>query len=127
MLRIEDTDLERSTPESVQAILDAMQWLGLDYDEGPYYQTQRFERYLEVINQLIEKGDAYYCECSRERLDALRERQMAAKQKPRYDGCCRELGLQADSGHPMVVRFKNPQQGVVSFNDHVKGEISVSN
>ena len=127
VLRIEDTDLERSTPESVQAILDAMQWLGLDYDEGPYYQTQRFERYLEVIKQLVEQGHAYYCKCSRERLDALREQQMAAKQKPRYDGCCRELGLQADSGEPMVVRFKNPQQGVVSFFDHVKGEISVSN
>ena len=127
VLRIEDTDLERSTPESVQAILDAMQWLGLDYDEGPYYQTQRFERYLEVIEQLIEQGHAYYCECSRERLDVLREQQMAAKQKPRYDGCCRELGLQADSGKPMVVRFKNPQQGVVSFLDHVKGEIRVSN
>jgi len=65
VLRIEDTDLERSTPESVQAILDAMQWLGLDYDEGPYYQTQRFERYLEVIKQLVEQGHAYYCECSR--------------------------------------------------------------
>ena len=127
VLRIEDTDLERSTPESVQAILDAMQWLGLDYDEGPYYQTQRFERYLEVISQLVEQGHAYYCECSRERLDALREQQMATKEKPRYDGCCRELGLQADSGKPMVVRFKNPRQGVVSFLDHVKGEISVSN
>ena len=127
VLRIEDTDLERSTPASVQAILDAMQWLGLDYDEGPYYQTQRFERYLDVIGQLVEQGDAYYCECSRERLDALREQQMAAKQKPRYDGCCRELGLRADSARPMVVRFKNPQQGVVSFFDHVKGEISVSN
>ena len=127
VLRIEDTDLERSTPESVQAILDAMQWLGLDYDEGPYYQTQRFERYLEVIKQLIEQGHAYYCECSRERLDDLREQQMAAKQKPRYDGCCRELGLQADSGKPMVVRFNNPQQGFVRFLDHVKGEISVSN
>ena len=127
VLRIEDTDLERSTPESVQAILDAMQWLGLDYDEGPYYQTQRFERYLEVINQLIEQGHAYYCECSRERLDDMREQQMTAKQKPRYDGCCRELGLQAGSGKPMVVRFKNPQQGFVRFLDHVKGEISVSN
>jgi len=127
VLRIEDTDLERSTPESVQAILDAMQWLGLDYDEGPYYQTQRFERYLEVISQLVEQGHAYYCECSRERLDALREQQMATKEKPRYDGCCRELGLQADIGKPMVVRFKNPRQGVVSFLDHVKGEISVSN
>ena len=127
VLRIEDTDLQRSTPESVQAILDAMQWLGLDYDEGPYYQTQRFDRYLEVIEQLIEQGQAYYCECSRERLDTLREQQMAAKQKPRYDGRCRELGLQADGDKAMVVRFKNPQQGVVSFLDHVKGEISVSN
>jgi glutamyl-tRNA synthetase len=127
VLRIEDTDLERSTPESVQAILDAMQWLGLDYDEGPYYQTQRFERYLQVIQQLIEQGHAYYCECSRERLDALREQQMAAKQKPRYDGCCRDLGLLSDSSESMVVRFKNPQQGIVSFHDHVKGEISISN
>ncbi len=127
VLRIEDTDLERSTPASVQAILDALQWLGLDYDEGPYYQTQRFERYLEVIELLIEQGDAYYCRCSRERLDDLREQQKAAKQKPRYDGCCRELGLQADSDIPMVVRFKNPQHGVVSFRDQVKGEISVNN
>jgi len=127
VLRIEDTDLERSTPESVQAILDAMQWLGLDYDEGPYYQTQRFDRYREVIKQLIEQDHAYYCECSRERLDDLREQQMAAKQKPRYDGCCRELGLQPEADRPMVVRFKNPRQGVVNFSDHVKGEISVSN
>ncbi len=127
VLRIEDTDLERSTAESVQAILDAMQWLGLDYDEGPYYQTQRFDRYLEVIKQLIEQGHAYYCECSRERLDDLREQQMAAKQKPRYDGCCRDLGLQPEADRPVVVRFKNPRQGVVNFNDHVKGDISVSN
>jgi len=127
VLRIEDTDLERSTPESVKAILDAMQWLGLDYDEGPYYQTQRFERYKAVIRQLVEQGDAYYCECSRERLDALRERQMADKQKPRYDGCCRDLGLRPRDGVPMVVRFRNPQQGVVSFRDHVKGEVSVAN
>ncbi len=127
VLRIEDTDLERSTPESVKAILDAMHWLGLDYDEGPYYQTQRFDRYKSVIRQLVEQGDAYYCECSRERLDALRERQMAEKQKPRYDGCCRELGLRPREGVPMVVRFRNPQQGVVSFRDHVKGEVSVAN
>jgi glutamyl-tRNA synthetase len=115
------------TAESVQAILDAMQWLGLDYDEGPYYQTQRFDRYLEVIKQLIEQGHAYYCECSRERLDDLREQQMAAKQKPRYDGCCRDLGLQPEADRPVVVRFKNPRQGVVNFNDHVKGDICVSN
>ena len=127
VLRIEDTDLERSTPESVKAILDAMQWLGLDYDEGPYYQTQRFERYQAVIRQLVEQGDAYYCECSRERLDALREKQMAEKQKPRYDGCCRDLGLRPEQGKSLVVRFRNPQQGIVSFKDHVKGEVSVSN
>jgi glutamyl-tRNA synthetase len=127
VLRIEDTDLERSTPESVQAILDAMQWLGLDYDEGPYYQTQRFSRYRAVIRQLVEQGDAYYCQCSRERLDALRERQMAQKQKPRYDGCCRELDLQPQAGVPLVVRFRNPQEGVVSFRDHVKGEVCVAN
>ena len=127
VLRIEDTDLQRSTQESVQAILDAMQWLGLDYDEGPFYQTQRFERYVEVIDQLIGQGQAYYCECSRERLDELREQQMADKQKPRYDGRCRELGLKPDGDKDLVVRFRNPQQGVVSFLDHVKGEISVSN
>ncbi len=127
VLRIEDTDLERSTPESVQAILDGMAWLGLDYDEGPFYQTQRFERYHDIIDQLIAQGDAYYCECSKQRLDTLRERQMAAKQKPRYDGCCRDLGLRPDSAKPMVVRFRNPQAGVVSFNDHVKGPIAVNN
>ena len=127
VLRIEDTDLERSTPESVQAILDAMDWLGLDYDEGPYYQTRRFDQYHAAIQQLLQQGDAYYCECSRERLETLRERQMADKQKPRYDGCCRDKGLQPAAGVPMVVRFRNPQQGVVSFRDHVKGEVSVDN
>jgi glutamyl-tRNA synthetase len=127
VLRIEDTDLERSTPESVQAILDGMAWLGLDYDEGPFFQTKRFDRYHQVIDQLIEQGDAYYCECSKQRLDALREQQMAAKQKPRYDGCCRDLGLQPEAGKPMVVRFRNPRDGAVSFEDHVKGRIEVSN
>ena len=127
VLRVEDTDLERSTPESVQAILDAMQWLELDYDEGPYYQTQRFERYQQAIRQLVEQGDAYHCECSRERLDTLREQQMAAKEKPRYDGRCRDLGLKPEPGKPMVVRFRNPEEGVVSFKDHVKGEVNVDN
>ncbi len=127
VLRIEDTDLERSTPESVQAILDGMAWLGLDADEGPHYQTRRFDRYSEVIDQLIAQGDAYYCECSRQRLDQLRERQMAAKQKPRYDGCCRDLNLQPGEGSAMVVRFRNPLEGTVVFSDHVKGEISVDN
>lgn len=127
VLRIEDTDLERSTPESVQAILDGMAWLGLDCDEGPFYQTRRFDRYLEVIEQLLAQGDAYYCRCSKERLDSLRAEQMAAKQKPRYDGCCRELGLRPDGKTPMVVRFRNPREGVVEFDDCVKGRISVAN
>jgi glutamyl-tRNA synthetase len=127
VLRIEDTDLERSTPESVKAILDAMDWLELDYDEGPYYQTQRFDHYEQAIQKLLDQGDAYYCECSRERLEALREQQMADKQKPRYDGCCRDLGLEPKADAPMVVRFRNPKQGVVIFKDHVKGEISVDN
>ncbi len=127
VLRIEDTDLERSTPESVQAILDGMAWLGLDCDEGPFFQTQRFDRYLEVIEQLLEQGDAYYCQCSRERLEALRTEQMAARQKPRYDGCCRDLGLRPDGNTPMVVRFRNPREGAVEFDDCVKGSISVAN
>jgi len=127
VLRIEDTDLERSTPESVQAILDGMSWLGLDHDEGPFYQTERFERYREAIANLLEQGDAYYCECSRERLEALREQQMAAREKPRYDGCCRDLGLQPDSTRSLVIRFRNPRDGDVVFRDHVKGEVRVAN
>jgi len=127
VLRIEDTDLERSTEASVQAILDGMAWLNLDYDEGPFYQTQRFGRYKAVIQQLLDQGDAYYCACSKERLEKLREEQMANKQKPRYDGCCRNLNLKADTAENLVIRFKNPQAGTVTFDDQVKGEITVSN
>ncbi|MFT5503965.1 MAG: glutamyl-tRNA synthetase, partial [Gammaproteobacteria bacterium] len=127
VLRIEDTDLERSTEASVKAILDGMAWLDLDHDEGPYYQTQRFDQYRRVIQQLISQGDAYYCCCSRERLDELREAQMAAKEKPRYDGCCRDKQLSPENGLDLVIRFKNPQLGTVEFNDAVKGSISVEN
>jgi glutamyl-tRNA synthetase len=127
VLRIEDTDLGRSTEASVQAILDGMKWLKLDYDEGPIFQTQRFDRYKEIIQQLVDQGDAYYCACSKEKLESLREQQMAAKQKPRYDGCCRDMGLSPDGTADLVVRFKNPQQGEVTFADHVKGSITVSN
>ncbi len=127
VLRIEDTDLERSSDASVQAILDGMEWLDLDYDEGPYFQTRRFDRYKTAIRQLIDQGDAYYCDCSKQRLESLREAQIEAKQKPRYDGCCRDLELSPGNGQDLVVRFKNPQQGVVTFVDHVKGEVSVSN
>ena len=125
ILRIEDTDKERSTPESVQAILDGMQWLGLNYDQGPFYQTDRYPRYTQLANQLLSQGKAYRCSCSKERLEVLRDAQMNAKEKPRYDGHCRDKNLNADAPH--VVRFKNPQNGVVSFTDQVYGDIHVDN
>jgi glutamyl-tRNA synthetase len=124
ILRIEDTDLERSSQESVNAILEGMTWLGLEYDEGPFYQTQRFDRYKEVIEQLLAQGDAYYCYCSREELDVLREQQMANKEKPRYNGKCRNG---AENSGERVVRFKNPELGEVVIDDLVKGRIVVAN
>ncbi len=126
ILRIEDTDRERSTEASVQAIFDGMSWLGLSHDEGPYYQTERLERYKEIIQQLLDQGDAYYCYCSRERLDALREEQMKAGGKPKYDGKCRD-GAEAVEGVSPVVRFKNPEQGSVTIKDHVRGEVVIAN
>ncbi|WP_131794812.1 glutamate--tRNA ligase [Fluoribacter gormanii] len=126
ILRIEDTDQERSTKESVQAILDGMAWLGMDYTEGPYYQTERYERYNQVAQQFLDEGKAYRCECSKERLEALRTEQLAAKEKPRYDGHCRDKNLPS-SDKPFVIRFKNPGQGTVSFHDEVYGEIHVAN
>lgn len=125
ILRIEDTDRERSTPESVQAILEGLAWLQLSADEGPFYQTQRFERYGEVIEQLLASGDAYRCYCSKERLDQLREAQTAAKIKPRYDGLCRDQNILSDA--PYVVRFKNPTEGKVEFHDLVRGLLSFAN
>lgn len=125
-LRIEDTDQTRSTKESVDVILDGMNWLQLDSDGEIVYQTQRYERYNEVLKQLLDSGQAYYCHCSKERLETLREAQLAAKEKPRYDGCCRNKGLPAKAGES-VVRFKNPHEGIVSFTDHVYGEIHVNN
>ena len=125
VLRIEDTDLERSTQESVNAILEGMTWLGLEYDEGPFYQTHRFERYNEVIGRLIDKGLAYRCNCSRERLDTLREQQMARKEKPRYDGRCRDTEISPDQPH--VIRFRNPLQGEVVIDDQIRGRVVVAN
>jgi glutamyl-tRNA synthetase len=125
VLRIEDTDLERSTQESVNAILEGMTWLGLEYDEGPFYQTHRFERYNEVVGTLLDKGLAYRCSCSRERLEDLRERQMAGKQKPRYDGHCRNREVSPDEPH--VIRFKNPLVGNVVVDDLIRGRIVVAN
>jgi glutamyl-tRNA synthetase len=125
VLRIEDTDLERSTAESVNAILEGMTWLGLEYDEGPFYQTERFERYSQVIDNLLDEGLAYRCDCSKERLDALREEQMAKKLKPRYDGHCRHRDL--DPGKPHVVRFRNPDHGDVAVDDLIRGRVVFSN
>lgn len=126
VLRIEDTDRERSTDESVSAIFEGLRWLGMDIDEGPYYQTKRYDRYKEVIQKLLDENKAYRCNCSKERLDALRESQMKAKVKPRYDGHCRDMHIH-DGGQPHVIRFKNPTNGVVEFADQVYGEISISN
>ncbi len=127
VLRIEDTDLERSTPEAIEAIMDGMNWLSLDWDEGPYYQTKRFDRYNDVIDEMLEAGTAYRCYCSRERLDALREEQMANGEKPRYDGRCRDSHEHHAADEPCVVRFRNPQDGSVIFDDQIRGPIEFSN
>lgn len=127
VLRIEDTDRERSTEQSVQAILDGLAWLGLDYDEGPHYQMQRLARYQEVAEQLLKQGLAYHCYASREELDDLREQQRAAGLKPRYDGHWRDSTQTPPAGVIPVVRLKTPLEGYVSFNDLVKGKITVAN
>jgi glutamyl-tRNA synthetase len=127
ILRIEDTDRERSTQEAVDAILEGMQWLGLDHDEGPYYQTLRMPRYREVADGLIKAGKAYRCDCSKERLEALREAAMAAGAKPRYDGHCRARTQPIPAGAPSVIRFRNPDGGSVVFEDKVRGRIEWSN
>jgi glutamyl-tRNA synthetase len=127
ILRIEDTDLERSTQQSVQAILDGMQWLGLDCDEGPFYQMQRLERYQAAAAQLVKEGKAYPCYCSKEELDAMREAQRARGDKPRYDGRWRDSLQTPPSGVKPVIRFKNPEAGEVTWNDEVKGPITIGN
>ncbi len=131
ILRIEDTDLERSTPEAVQAILDGMQWLGLDVDEGPYYQMQRMPRYREVIAKMLVEGTAYRCWCTREELERMRAEQEALGLKPRYDGRWRpEAGRmlpEPPAGVDPVVRFRNPLDGATSWNDLVKGPIAFDN
>ncbi len=126
ILRIEDTDLERSTQESINAILEGMTWLGLEYDAGPFYQTQRFGRYRQVIEQLLQQRDAYYCYCTKEELEQLRSEQMSRKEKPRYNGRCRDAGEPREGLEP-VIRFRNPAGGQVVFDDLVKGRIVVSN
>ncbi|EGT5186895.1 glutamate--tRNA ligase [Cronobacter sakazakii] len=127
VLRIEDTDLERSTPEAIEAIMDGMNWLSLEWDEGPYFQTKRFDRYNAVIDEMLAAGTAYKCYCSKERLEALREEQMAKGEKPRYDGRCRHNHEHHADDEPCVVRFANPQDGSVVFDDQIRGPIEFSN
>jgi glutamyl-tRNA synthetase len=131
ILRIEDTDVERSTPEAIQAILDGMAWLELGYDEGPFYQMQRMDRYREVLAQMLAQGQAYHCYMSPPELDALRAEQAARGDKPRYDGRWRPENLKAGQHPPPgvgpVVRFKNPLSGSVAWDDQVKGRIEFAN
>ena len=127
ILRIEDTDRERSTQASVDAILDSMKWLALDYDEGPYYQTQRFDRYGEYVQRLLDEDKAYHCYCTPEELDATRTEQRARGLKPRYDGRCRARSGPPPAGVRPVVRFKNPLDGDVVIDDVIKGRIIISN
>ncbi len=127
VLRIEDTDQERSTQASVQAILDGLSWLGIDWDEGPYYQMQRLARYREAAERLLAEGKAYRCYCTREELDAMREAQVARGEKPRYDRRWRDSTETPPPGRPAVIRFKNPLDGAVTWDDLVKGPVTVAN
>lgn len=127
ILRIEDTDLERSTEASVKTILEGMAWLGLDHDEGPFYQMKRLDRYREVVDQLLREGHAYYCYASREELDVMREAQRARGEKPRYDGRWRDSKETPPAGVKPVIRFRNPTEGEVTFVDLVKGSVTVAN
>ena len=130
ILRIEDTDTERSTPEATQAIIDAMAWLGLDYDEGPYFQMQRMDRYRAVIDDMLARGLAYLDYTTPEELDTLREAQQARGEKPRYDGRWRPeraKGMTPPPGVEPAVRFRNPDEGSVVWDDAVKGRIEIAN
>ena len=126
ILRIEDTDVTRSTQASVDAILESLSWLQIDWKEGPYYQSQRMDRYRDVIEQLVKGDGAYRCYCSKERLTELRNTQLKNKQKPRYDGFCRDKAPR-QSNEPFVIRFRNPVEGAVVFDDLIRGTISIDN
>ncbi len=125
ILRIEDTDVVRSTEDAIKAILDAMEWLGLEWDEGPYFQTQRLEVYREYLGKLLQRGHAYYCECTPEALEERRRAALAEGRKPKYDGRCRDRGL--GPGPNRVIRFRCPQVGTTVLNDLIKGPIQFDN
>ncbi|GAA0852951.1 glutamate--tRNA ligase [Aliiglaciecola litoralis] len=126
VLRIEDTDIERSTQEAIDAILEGMAWLGLDHDDGPYYQTQRFDRYKALIKTLLDEGKAYKCFMPSDELDAIREKQMENGEKPRYPGTWRDR-TDHPTDQPYAIRFKNPLSGTVVINDHIRGKIEINN
>lgn len=126
LLRIEDTDRERSTTEAVDTILDGMTWLGLDWDEGPCFQSDRMERYREAVGSLLDSGSAYRCYCSPERLDRLRAEQLARREKPRYDGRCRDREGRSGEGPP-AIRFRTPRDGETAFDDLVRGRVAIRN
>ena len=125
VLRIEDTDTVRSTQASVDAIFEAMRWLELDWDEGPYFQTQRFDLYREYLQKLLDSGDAYYCTCTQQEVEAMRQKAMAEGGKPKYDGRCRERGLPKSDN--AVIRFKAPLAGTTVVADVIKGNIVFQN
>src|SRR5574344_1223773 len=127
VLRIEDTDRERSTQPAIDAIIEAMKWTGLNWDEGPFYQTKRFDRYNAVIDEMLADGRAYKCYCSKETLEKRHEEQMARKEKPRYDGHCRDSHEEHSPDEPYCVRFKNPTEGKVKFHDLIRGDIEFDN
>jgi len=130
ILRIEDTDRERSTPEAIQAILDAMKWLELDYDEGPFYQTERYPLYRQKVQELLAMGKAYPCTCSAAELDAKRQAAMKEKRKPSYDGTCRPAeGVIAalPTGTPYIIRFRTPREGTTVVKDLIKGDVVFEN
>lgn len=127
VLRIEDTDQERSTQEATNAIINAMKWLNINWDEGPYFQTKRIDLYQNIIDDMLKKGTAYLCYCSKERLDMLRTNQISKGQKYRYDGFCRNKNKRYMINKPSVVRFRNPKNGSVLFNDLIRGPIKFRN
>ncbi|PMN89044.1 glutamate--tRNA ligase [Enterovibrio norvegicus] len=130
VLRIEDTDIERSTQEAIDAIIEGMQWLGLDWDEGPYYQTKRFDRYNEVVDQLLAEDKAYKCYAPKDLLDEIREEQMASGTKPRYDANHPRViaaNAEATESSPFCIRFRNPKEGTVAFEDKIRGRIEIAN
>ena len=126
ILRVEDTDRERSTDEAVRVILEGMAWLSLGADEGPFYQTHRFDRYKQVIREMLNAGTAYHCYCTKQELEQMREQQIARKEKPRYTGVCRDR-TEPRAGVDPVVRFRNPVDGAVVVNDLVHGPVTFQN